>query len=112
MFDYNQAVNLMLLGGMIFLSTTVFLCLIFAIRARKLTDRIIASNMICVKITIMIVIVGIFLGEGYLIDVSLIYAMLSFTATVVFAKFVLQFRNKIKERTEHNVSGITMNKAE
>ena len=112
MFDFNLAVHYMLLAGMIFLSITVFLCLVFAIKTPKLTDRIIATNMIGVKTTILIVIVAVYLGEGYLVDVSLIYAMISFVATIVFAKFVLQFRDKIKAEAEHNPGEMNMREAE
>jgi len=111
-FDFNQAVHIMLLSGMIFLSITVFLCLIFAISTQKLTDRIVATNMIGIKTTILIVIVAFYLGEGYLIDVSFIYAMIAFVSTVVFAKFVLQFRDKIKAKIDHSLIDITLDKSE
>ena len=98
-FDYGLALRYVLLGGMIFLSITILFCLIFAVRTSRLTDRIVATNMIGVKTILLIIIVGIYLGQEYLVDVAFIYALLSFLATVVFARFMLQSRlNKLKQQ--------------
>ena len=96
MFPYANAVRLLLTFGALFLSVTAFFCLIRAIRGPKLADRIVATNMICVKIIVLIVIVGAYVGEEYLIDVAFIYTLLSFLAIVVFTRFMLQFKlNKL-----------------
>lgn len=99
MFDYSSAVHLLLLVGMMFLSVTIFFCLIRAILGPKLTDRIVAINVIGVKTIILITLVGIQIGESYLVDVAMVYALLSFLAVVVLTRFVLQFKlNKMKSR--------------
>lgn len=101
MFNYDQAVHVLLLAGMLFLSVTVFACLVRAVMGPKLTDRIVAVNMIGVKTMLLIVLVGVYIGEGYLVDVALVYALLSFLAVVVFTRFVLQFKlNKLKQRKQ------------
>lgn len=82
-----------------FLSVTIFFCLIRAILGPKLTDRIVAINVIGVKTIILITLVGIQIGESYLVDVAMVYALLSFLAVVVLTRFVLQFKlNKMKSR--------------
>ena len=108
MFDYAQAVRYLLLAGMLFLSGTIFFCLFFVIsRGHKITDRIVATNMIGVKTILLIVIVAVYVGEGYLIDVAFVYALLSFLATVVFTHFLIQFRvNKQKAREQQNAGKI------
>ena len=99
MFDYASAVYLLLLASMLFLAVTIFFCLVRAIKGPKLTDRIVAINVIGVKTILLIVLVGIQIGEGYLVDVALVYALLSFLAVVVLTRFVLQFKlNKMKSR--------------
>jgi len=106
-FDYDQAVHYLLYAGMIFLSITIFFCLIFAVRGPKLTDRIIATNMIAIKTILLVVLVGIYVGEGYLVDVAFVYALLSFLATVIFTKFMLQFKlNKLKMQEPQNAGEI------
>jgi len=99
-FDYAEAVRLLLYVGVFFLALTMCLCLIRAVKGPKLADRIIATNMIGVKTILLIVIVGIIIGEeSLLVDVALVYALLSFLAVVVFTRFMLQVKqNKTKDR--------------
>ena len=100
MFDYAQAVNMLLLVGMYCLAITMFFCLLFAVRGPRLTDKIVGVNMIVVKSIILIVLVGIYIGEEYLIDVALVYSLISFLATIVFTRLILQFmlhRSKTRE---------------
>ena len=100
MFDYDVAVGYLLLIGMCFLSITIFFCLFFAVRGQRLTDKIIATNMIGVKTIILVVMVGVYFGEGYLIDVAMVFALISFLATVTFTRLILQFMfHKSKTRT-------------
>ena len=106
MFDYAQAIRYLLLAGMLFLSGTLFFCLFFVIsRGHKITDRIVATNMIGVKGILLIVIVAVFLGEDFLIDVAFVYALLSFLATVVFTHFLIQFRVKKHKEREQQSAG-------
>ena len=104
MFEYAQAVRYLLLAGMLFLSGMLFFCLFFVIsRGHKITDRIVATNMIGVKGILLIVLVAVYLGEGYLIDVAFVYALLSFLATVVFTSFLVRFRvNRLKAHEQHD----------
>jgi multicomponent Na+:H+ antiporter subunit F len=51
-------------------------------------DRVVAINMISTKITIIIVLCAVFLGEKQYVDVALIYAMISFITTVSVAKYL------------------------
>ena len=98
MFDYAPAVRYLLLAGMVFLSVTLFFCLFFIIsKGRKITDRIVATNMIGVKTILLIVIIAAWLGKEYLIDVAFVYALLSFLATVVFTQLLVRFRAKKTE---------------
>ena len=102
MFDYDQAVRYLLLGGMMFLSVTILFCFVFVVRGPRLTDRIIATNMIGVKTILLIVMVAVYIGEGYLVDVALVYGLLSFLAVVVFTRFMFQFKlNKLKLRRQN-----------
>ena len=89
-------VDLLMFSGIIFLSVTVLLCLIRAVRGPQLATRIIATNMIAIKIMLMIVVVGAFIGEDYLIDIAIVYALLSFLAVIIFARHLLQI--KLKEQ--------------
>ena len=101
MFNYAQAVKYLLLSGMFFLSLTIFFVLFFAVRNPKITDKIVAINMIGVKIILLIVMVCFYIEEGALVDVALVYALLSFLATIVLSRFILHFKvNKLKMRDQ------------
>ena len=105
MFNYANAVRVLLIFGALFLSVTMIACLIRAVMGPKLADRVIATNMIGVKVIVLIVIVGIYVGEEYLVDVAFIYALLSFLAIVVFTRFMLQFKlNKSSRAGNLNLS--------
>ena len=98
MFDYADAVQVLLMFAAVFLSVTTFLCLVYAIKGPKLADRIIASNMISMKVVLLIVIVGLYVGEEFVADVAFIYTLLSFLAIVVCTELMLQFRVNDFER--------------
>ena len=71
---------------LVVLSTLTLLCLERAVRGPGIASRIIAINMICTLTLAMICVLALMLSEGYLADVALIYAMVSFLAVVVLCK--------------------------
>jgi len=89
-FVYTDAVQLLLQFGIFYLTFTMCICLIRAVKGPKLADRIIAVNMICVKTILLIVIVGISIGDTSFVDIAIVYALLSFLAVVVLSRFMLQ----------------------
>ena len=64
----------------------LLLCLIRAVIGPRIADRLVAVNMITTMVTVIIATLGILKGEGYLIDICLIYAMISFLAVVVLSR--------------------------
>ena len=61
-------------------------CLLRAIRGPRIADRVIAVNMMGTLVVITICILAFVMGEDYLVDVALIYTMLSFLAVVLLTK--------------------------
>jgi len=86
----DDIIRIMLHFSMIFISVTLCICLVRAIKGPTFADRIIAINMMCVKTILLIVIVGINLEEAFLVDVALVYALLSFVAVVVLTRIMLR----------------------
>ena len=82
----QQAQDILLIIVLIVLAVLVCACLIRAILGPRITDRIVAVNMIGPMVIMMIAILAVLLGEDSLADVSLIYAMISFLAVVVLTK--------------------------
>ena len=66
------------------------ICIIFvrAIKGPRFTDRIIAINMIGTMTTAIICILAKYLNSVSLIDVSLVYTLLSFLAVVIICHVV------------------------
>ncbi len=61
-------------------------CLIRCVAGPRIADRIVAVNSIGTMTIIIIAILSVVLEEAYLLDVCLIYAMLSFIAVIVLTK--------------------------
>ncbi len=72
----------------VILSVSVILCMIRAIIGPETADRIIAVNVVCTKIIVIITMISFLLEESYFIDVALTYAMISFIASIIISKTI------------------------
>lgn len=70
----------------ILLSFMLLICLIRAVKGPRVADRLMAVNMMGTMVMVMISVLALILDEGYLVDICLIYAMISFLAVVVISK--------------------------
>ncbi|MDO5521529.1 MAG: monovalent cation/H+ antiporter complex subunit F [bacterium] len=89
--------TIFLLIMMIWIMCLIFYCLIHAIRASTITDRIVANNMIDTMVILVIGLLAIYMKEGYLMDIAIIYAMISFLAIVVLCKVYIVVWKKDKK---------------
>ncbi|MCI9463741.1 MAG: sodium:proton antiporter [Lachnospiraceae bacterium] len=97
----DQAYQFLFVGVLVVLAVMIILCLIRAIIGPRVTDRIVATNMMGTIVMVIIAILAIMLGEGYLVDICLIYAMISFLAVVVLTKVYMGiFREKKREERD------------
>lgn len=64
----------------------VFVCLVRAIKGPRITDRVIALNMIGTLVVMMICILAYLLEEAFLIDVAILYALLNMLVVVVLTR--------------------------
>ena len=76
----------------------LILCLIRAVVGPRIADRLVAVNMITTMVTVIITILAVLKGEGYLVDICLIYAMISFLAVVVLSRI---YTGVYRERKDH-----------
>ena len=84
--EMKHLYHLLYTGILIILAVMACLCLIRAVIGPKVTDRIVAINMIGTMTIVEIAILALYMRESYLFDVCLIYAMISFLAVVVLTK--------------------------
>ena len=88
----------------------LILCLIRAVIGPRIADRLVAVNMITTMVTVMIAILAVLKNEGYLVDICLIYAMISFLAVVVLSRIYTgvycqaKANQKRKEEKQHGNS--------
>ena len=82
--------SFLLTGSVVFLSVSIFFCLMRATLGPRYSDRIIAANIVGTKIIILIAVLSLVIGEGYLVDICLIYAVISFLSVVVLARSVIE----------------------
>ncbi|WP_051541738.1 monovalent cation/H+ antiporter complex subunit F [Clostridium lundense] len=77
-----------LIFSIMFLSVTIIACMYRALKGPSAADRLIAINVIGNKTIILILIVSLILHESYFIDVALVYALISFIASIVIANYI------------------------
>ncbi len=71
---------------LIILAIMLFACLVRAVKGPRIADRIVAVNMMGTMVMVMIAVLSLLLKEGFLVDICLIYAMVSFLAVIVITK--------------------------
>lgn len=97
----GQLKDQMLTAGALVLALLMVAALVRAILGPRFTDRVIAVNMINTMAVAQIAILAVRLKEDFLVDVALVYALLSFLTVVVMTRLVLlRHRRKQLHREE------------
>lgn len=82
-------------------SLLLLVCLIRAVKGPRVADRLMAINMMGTMVMVMISILALFLNEGYLVDICLIYAMISFLSVVVLSKvYIGIYEERMRKKNE------------
>lgn len=89
---------------LIFFAILLMLCLLRAIKGPTIADRLVATNMMGTMVMVIIAVLAQLFGEGYLIDICLIYALISFLAVIVLTKVYtgVHMEQKTKEEEENH----------
>ncbi|MBO4324471.1 MAG: sodium:proton antiporter [Lachnospiraceae bacterium] len=85
----SQAYNLLYNGAIMFLAVIMLAVLFRAVKGPEIVDRIVAVNMLGTLTIMIICILAVKLAQGYLLDVAIIYAMISFLAVVILTRIYL-----------------------
>ena len=95
----DKAYSILYNGALIVIGVLLLFTLIRAIRGPRIADRIIAVNMMGTLVVITICVLAFLMNEGYLVDVAIVYTMLSFLAVVLLTKVYMGvYRQKHKEK--------------
>lgn len=92
-------------ASLIILAVMLMLCLLRAVLGPRVSDRIVAVNMMGTMVMVMIAILALMMGESYLIDVCLIYAMVSFLAVIVITKVYMGVYRERRSREKEERNG-------
>lgn len=84
----SETMRFILEIAMCVLAVGMVLAFIRAVKGPRFTDRVVAINMIGTMTTAEICILSAYLGETALVDVSLVYTLLSFLAVVIMCHVV------------------------
>ena len=76
----------LLIGIMLTYAILVVLVLVRAVAGPKIADRLMAINMVGTIGIFLMAVVAVKLNEDYLLDISIIYAMISFLSVVILTK--------------------------
>lgn len=77
--------DLMYLIALLCLGVGMLFALIRAMRGPRVADRIMGINMVGTMAVLALSILSFFLEQGWLLDVAIIYGMISFLAVVVLS---------------------------
>lgn len=85
----GRAYDGLLIGAVVVLAILVIFSIIRSVLGPRTADRIIAVNMAGTMIISIIALLSVYLDENYLVDICLIYAMISFLGVVVLSKIYM-----------------------
>lgn len=87
----------LLIGVLLAITAGLFFSLLRAIRGPRMADRILGINMTGSLTTAAIGVLAVLLEQSWLLDVCLIYCMISFLAVVVLAKISIASHEEQEE---------------
>ena len=93
----NSWFDFVLLAVLLLITAGLFFSLLRAIRGPRMADRILGINMTGSLSTAAIAVLAVLLKQSWLLDVCLIYCMISFLAVVVLAKITIASHEEKEE---------------
>ena len=100
----REAYELLYNAALVIIGLLLIACLIRAIRGPRIADRVIAVNMTGTMVVITICVLAFLMGEDYLVDVAMIYTMLSFLAVVVLTKIYMGVYREKRRKAEEEAN--------
>ena len=93
-----DAFDILFSAALLCLAAGLFFALLRAIRGPRIADRIMGVNMIGTIVSCSLAILSVWLRQSWLLDVCILYALISFLAVVVLAKVCIAARKQEVER--------------
>ena len=101
----EQVKSWILSGGAVVIALLILATLVRAVLGPRFTDRIVAVNVISTLVIAELMLLSVWLREDFLVDIALVFALLSFQAVVVAARLVITRERKRREEQKKKVGG-------
>ncbi len=96
----EQYYDFLFAAALLLLAVGLFFALLRAIRGPRIADRIMGINMIGTLVSASLAILSVWLKQSWLLDVCILYAIISFLAVVVLAKVCISAKMQEVKRHE------------
>ena len=93
----EQVKSWVLSAGAVVLALLILATLVRAVLGPRFTDRIVAVNVISTLVIAELMLLCVWLREDFLVDIALVFALLSFLAVVVASRLVIIRQRKRRE---------------
>ncbi len=80
-----------LIGALVILGLLLLMSLLYLVLGKRFTDKIVATNLMGSLGVNLIVILAVVLGADYILDISLVFALLAFLTVIVLCRFMQNF---------------------
>lgn len=97
--ELTLIVRSFLIFAMCLMMLVIFVCMVRAIYGPRVTDRVVALNMIGTLVVLMICIISYLLEEPFLVDVAILYSLLNMLVVVILCR-VANVRHRELEEQE------------
>ena len=98
--ELTLIVRSFLILAMCIMMLVVFVCMVRAIYGPRITDRVVALNMIGTLVVLMICIIAYLLEEAFLVDLAILYSLLNMLVVVILCRVANQRHHELEEEQE------------
>lgn len=95
----EQVKSWVLTGGAVVIALLILATLVRAVLGPRFTDRIVAVNVISTLVIAELMLLSVWMREEFLVDIALVFALLSFLAVVVAARLVAERQRHRRSET-------------
>ena len=95
--------HFLFVGILIILGVMLFLCLLRACMGPTVADRLVSINMMGTMVMVIIATLAVMMEESYLVDICIIYAMISLLAVIVLSKVIMGVKKEEENEEEESL---------
>lgn len=87
-----------MIAAMCIMVICIIFCIVRALKGPRITDRVVAMNVIGTVVMIVICLLSFVLDSDFLVDVALLYALLNVLIVVILCRLATVRHKEIKQR--------------